>query len=372
MLFLMRIVPRLFKLLLALTLFGTLPFLASAQDPKPQIKTEIESLQRSLQEKPIASPDFPELNSNVSNTLKAASQALDSGDLYLALERLLQAEDLFHGARAIVDKIDAVKSSLPAFEAEWEKASQNLNALNDQAHKRDWSSAPLAVRALSETAQGRSIPLLEGGRGFASSTKPTDGLFYIGEAQGEATFAKFSAALLITGHPASFPLRSYLPELQKLQEKTNAAFKPPASIDLHTRFIALNSALKIAEELDAQKLYAGALYQYLEATRHFAMLDTPPLDASQQSAVKADLDAARKKFSADKLDDSIAELFLERAASQIAHPDGSAPTADEWRSARIILNQVLPAYFAAQKPASPLLQASGKTVDITLVRWPYT
>jgi hypothetical protein len=372
MLFLMRIVPRLFKLLLALTLFGTLPFLASAQDPKPQIKTEIESLQRSLQEKPIASPDFPEINSNVSNTLKAASQALDSGDLYLALERLLQAEDLFHGARAIVDKIDAVKSSLPAFEAEWEKASQNLNSLNDQAHKRDWSSAPLAVRALSETAQGRSIPLLEGGRGFASSTKPTDGLFYIGEAQGEATFAKFSAALLITGHPASFPLRSYLPELQKLQEKTNAAFKPPASIDLHTRFIALNSALKIAEELDAQKLYAGALYQYLEATRHFAMLDTPPLDASQQSAVKADLDAARKKFSADKLDDSIAELFLERAASQIAHPDGSAPTADEWRSARIILNQVLPAYFAAQKLASPLLQASGKTVDITLVRWPYT
>jgi hypothetical protein len=38
---------------------------------------------------------------------------------------------------------------------------------------------------LSETAQGQSIPLLEGGRGFASSTKPTDGLFYIGEAQGE-------------------------------------------------------------------------------------------------------------------------------------------------------------------------------------------
>jgi hypothetical protein len=371
-LFLMCIVPRLFKLFLSLTLFGALPFRASAQDPKPQIKAELENLQRSLQEKPIVSPDFPEMNSNVSNTLKAASEALDSGDLYLALESLLQAEDLFHGARAIVDKTEAVKSSFPAFEAEWEKASQNLNSLNHEAHKRDWNSAPLAVRALSETAQGRSLPLLEGGRGFASSTKPADGLFYIGEALGEATFAKFSAALLITGNSASFPLRSYLPELQKLQEKTNAAFKPPASIDLHPRFIALNTALKLAEELNAQKLYAGALYQYLEATRHFAMLEAPPLDAAQQSAVKADLDAARKKFAADKPDDSIPQLFLERAASQTAHADGSAPSADEWRSARIILHQVLPAYFAAQKPASALLQASGKTVDITLVRWPYT
>jgi hypothetical protein len=167
-------------------------------------------------------------------------------------------------------------------------------------------------------------------------------------------------------------LRSFLPELQKLQEKANAAFKPPRSIDLHPRFIALNSTLKLAEELDAQKLYAGALYQYLEATRHFAMLDAGPLDAAQQSALKIDLAAARKKYAASKQDDSLAELFLERAESQTAHADGSAPSSDEWRSARVILDQVLPAYSAGRKPASPLQRASGKTVDITLVRWPYT
>ena len=308
----------------------------------------------------------------MTEAVNAASEALDSGNLYLALERLLQAEDLFQGARAVVDKTDSVKSSFPAFEAEWEKASQNLKALNGEARKKDWRSAPLVVRALSETAEGASIPLLEGGRGFASSTKPTDGLFYIGQAQGEAVFAKFTSSLLLTGNSSSFPLRSYLPELQKLQEKTNAAFKPPASIDLHSRFIALNSALKLAEELDSQKFYAGALYQYLEATRHFAMLEALPLDAAQQSVVKADLATARKKFAASQQDDSLAQLFLERAESQIAHADGSAPTADEWRSARVILDQVLPAYFAAKKPASPLQQASGKTVDITLVRWPYT
>jgi hypothetical protein len=368
----MRIVLRLCRLSLALTLLGALPALASAQNPKAQIKSEIDRLQRSLQEKPISIPDLPDINSAVAGSLKEAAAALDAGKLYLSLEKLLQAEDLFQGARVVADKTDAVKSGFPAFEAEWEKASQNLKTLNEETHKKDWRSAPLALRALSETAEGRSIPLLEGGRGFATSTKPSDGLFYTGQAQGEAYFAKFSSSVALTGNSASFPLRSYLPELQKLQEKTNAAFKPPRSIELHSRFIALNSTLKHAEELDAQKLYAGALHQYLEATRHYGMLDASPLDAAQQSALKTDLAAAGKKLAASKQDDSLPELFLERAESQVAHPDGSAPSADEWRSARVILDQVLPAYYAALRPASPIKQAAGKTVDITLVRWPYT
>jgi hypothetical protein len=368
----MRTVSRLQKFFLALTILGALPALILAQEPKAQIKSEIERLQQSLNEKPISSPDFPDINSAIVGALNGASEALDAGKFYLSLERLLQAEDLFLGARVAVDKADAVKSSFPAFEAEWEKASQNLKTLNEETHKKDWRSSPLALRALSETAEGRSVPLLEGGRGFATSTKPSDGLFYTGQAQGEAYFARFSSSVFLAGNSASFPLRSYLPELQKLQEKTNAAFKPPRSIELHSRFIALNSTLKLAEELDAQKLYAGALYQYLEATRHYGMLDATPLDAAQQSALITDLAATRKKLAASKQDDSLAQLFHERAESQIAHADGSAPSADEWRSARVILDQVLPAYFAARKPASPLQQASGKTVDITLVRWPYT
>ena len=368
----MRNVSRLCRFLLALAIFGALPTLISAQDPNPQIKAEIERLQHSLKEKPVSDPDFASVNSMVDDALKGASEALNSGKLYLSLEKLLQAEDLLQGARVIEEKSEAVKSGFPAFEAEWEKASKNLAALDKEARQRNWSRAPIALQALSESAQGRSIPLLEGSRGFATSTKPRDGLFYMGEAQGNAAFAKFTSTVSLTRSPASFPLRSYLPELQRLQEKTNAAFKPPRSIELHSRFIALNSTLKLAEELDAQKFYAGALYQYLEAARHFGMLDASPLQATQQSALKADLAAARKNLAASKKDDSLALLFVERAESQIAHSDGSATTADEWRSARVILDQVLPAYSEARRSASPLQKASGKTVDITLVRWPYT
>jgi hypothetical protein len=368
----MRIVSSLSKFFLALIIFGALPILISAQDPKPQIKAEIERLQHSLKEKPVSDPDFASVNSMVDDALKSAVEALNSGKLYLSLEKLLQAEDLLQGARVIEEKSDAVKSGFPAFEEEWEKASKNLAALDKEARQRNWARAPVALQVLSESAQGKSIPLLEGSRGFATSTKPRDGLFYMGQAQGNAAFAKFTSTVSLAKSSAAFPLRSYLPELRKLQDKTNAAFKPPRSIELHSRFIALNSTLKLAEELDAQKFYAGALYQYLEASRHFGMLDTPPLDAAQQSTLKADIAATRKKLAASKQDDSLALLFVERAESQIVHSDGSAPSADEWRSARVILNQVLPAYFAALKPASPLQQPSGKTVDITLVRWPYT
>jgi hypothetical protein len=368
----MHILSRACRLAFVLAVFGTLTSLATGQDAKSQIRAEIDRLATSLKEKPITDPDYASLGSMASQSLQGAAAALDSGQLYVSLEQLLQAEDFLQGARFPMEKAEAVKTGLPAFETEWKKVSQILAAYAGEVRKKDWGASPTAVRALSETALGRSVPLLEGGRGFAVSTKPSDGLFYLGQAQGEAAFAKFSSTLSLHRNAAASPLRSYLPELEKLQQKTNAAFKPPRSIELHPRFIALNSALKLAGELDAQKLHAGALYQYLEATRHFGMLDAPSVETIHQSALKDSITAALKKLVDSKQDDSIAQLFLERAASQTAHADGSAPTPDEWRSAQVILDQVLPAYRAAQKPAAPLQLASSKTVDLTLVRWPYT
>lgn len=337
-----------------------------------QIKAEIARLQQSLKEKPVSDKDFAELASAGDNTLKEADNALSAGQIYLSLEKLGRAEDYLQAARRGADKSEVEKGGLTAFESQWGKVSLRLTKLEQGAHGRDWKHAPLALRALAEAAQGRAIPLLDGGRGFATANGPKDGLMYIGQAEGEADFAVFCASLNLASTPASFQLRSMLPELQKLQDKTNVAFQPPKSIDLHTRFIALNSAIKLAQELDATKFYAGSLYIYLEALRNYGLLDAPPLDAGQQARLKQDLAGAYSKLAGSSADDSIAQLFLERAESYTTHADGSAPIADEWRSARVILDQVLPAYFAAQKPAAAVERASGKTVDITLVRWPYT
>jgi hypothetical protein len=263
-------------------------------------------------------------------------------------------------------------SGYAAFEARWKTVSQTVSSRNRESLERDGSRSPAIVRALTETAIARCVPLLDGGRGFAASTKPADGLLYVGQAQGEAAFAGFASSLVLERTGAPFPLRSFLPELQALQRKTSEAFQPPRSVQLHQRFIALNSALKLAQELDAQKSYAGALYQYLEATRHFAMLDAPPVEPAPQKRLEAEIAITQQKLCSAGFDGSIAALFLERAASQIDRPDGRAPSPDEWRSAKVILDSVVPAYLAAQKPAGELPPAGAKAVQLTLVRWPYT
>ena len=355
------------------SLIVALAFPTAAQNSAPaQIRAEIARLEQSLNDKPISDPDLKNLAPMIPDALKSARQAVNAGKLYLSLEKLGQAEDLLQAARSASEKAEVEKGGLTAFESRWGKASLRLTALDKDAHTRDWKDSPLAIRALAEAAQGRAIPLLEGGRGFATTTSPKDGLLYVGQAEGEAEFATFCASLQTEGKRSTFVLRSLLPELQALQQKTNAAFQPPKSIDLHPRFIALNSQIKLAQELDASRFYAGALYAYLDAVRHYGMLDAPPLDASAQDRVKKDVAELTKKLVASSADDSILQLFLERASSYTTHPDGSGPSADEWRGARVILDQVVPAYYAAQKPASPLATPSGKTVDITLIRWPYT
>ena len=345
-----------------------------AADPNAtaQVAAEIQRIEQAVKKTPPAEPALAGVVSNVQNSLKSADEALRSERLYLALERLVQGADLFEGIEEFAGKTATVESDMAAFEAEWGKTSRELATLSSQVRARNWNSSPAAIRALSETALGKSEPLLDSGRGFAVSTSPKAGRFYLGQARGEAKFANFCGTLPLERKEPGWAARSLLPELLALQAKTDAAFQPPRSIEQHSRFIALNSAIKLARELDSTRSYYAALYQYLEAVGHYAMLDATPVDATGQKELKAAIEAEIARLASSARDDSIPQLFLERAAAQTAHPDGSAPSADEWRSAQAIMTQVLPAYTAALKTALPLHQAQGKGVDVTLVRWPYT
>jgi len=357
-----------------LLLSGVAVLTLFAADPNPTswVAAEIRRIEQASKQTSPPDPATADIASSAQASLKAAEEALHSGRFYLALERLAQATDLFEGVQEIAAKTDSVQSGMPAFEAEWAGASQELATLSRQVQAAKWSRSPAAVHALSEASLGRSVPLLDGGRGFAIATGPHDGLFYVGEARGEARFANFCASLPPARKRRPWTARSLLPELLALQAKVDAAFQPPRSIEQHPRFIALNSTIKLARELDSARSYYGALYEYLEAVRHFAMLDAAPVDPARQPELKTIIDQESRKRTGSSRDDSILELFLQRAASQAAHPDGSAPTADEWRSAQAIVTRVVPAYDGAMKAAPPLSQTTGKTVDITLVRWPYT
>lgn len=214
-------------------------------------------MQQLLKDKPVSFPDFPNANTMLNGILDPAEKSLDAGRLYLSLEQLVQACEALEGARAMLEENDAARSTVANFEAEWERVNRDVAALNQKTRERNWGDTQAALRALSETVQAKTVPLLESGRGFATALGPKEGLIFLGQAQGEAEFAKCSASLGLPTKASPYPLRSILPELQDLQEKAIAAYQPPRSIKLHPTFIVLNSALKLTQELDAGRFYAG-------------------------------------------------------------------------------------------------------------------
>jgi len=337
-----------------------------------RIEAEIHRVQQSLADRPINDPNFAAVPGEIAIRSKSAADAAAARRFYFSLERLGQSLDMLNGARAGVDLVRTAGADLPSFEKEWNRTAAELESFRKDFDKHNWAAAPAAVRALAEAAGTRTTPLLDGSRGFALSTKPADGLYYLGQVRGQMEFARFSEGLDLARKGRALPLRSFLPELQALQQKVNAAFQPPKSIDQHPLFISVNSVLKLANELDASRRYSGALYQYLEAVRMFQMMDATPTAVDAQPALIGKLESARAKLAASRQDDSIAQLFFERALWQAKHPDGSPSSADEWRAAAAIAESILPAYEAALRPATVSRAAKGKTIDLTLVRWPYT
>jgi hypothetical protein len=346
---------------------------AAGQDAVSQIKAEANRLQQSLKDKPVSIAWFPNANSVIDGELKSVKEAADAGRVYLSLLQLEGVVQTLEGGRTAEEKkAETAKRGFPGFETEWKRVSLDVEALDQKARGRNWAEAPAAIRALSETAQAKAVPLLESGRGFATAQGPEEGLNYLGQAQGEAQFAEFCAALNLARKGTPNALRSMLPELQNLQDKTNVAFQPPRSIEFQSTFITLNSALKLGEELDAERLYAGALFQYLVAVWQYGLLDAVTPDPARQAELNRAMAQMQKQLEASAYDDSIAQIVLERAEADVRHADGSAPSQDDWKSASVIVEQVLPAYFAAKQPPAALPRASGKAFDLTLVRWPYT
>src|SRR5262245_53747636 len=165
-----------------------------AVDPADRVRAEIAGVRRSLEAKPLKG-EMEGLAPSIGGALDASADALDAGRLYMSLEALRRAEGLTHGARFALDKEATAAATLPAFESEWSAVSRALNMKSD----RRWSRSTVATRALAETAEARIGPLLEGARGFAVAKGPKEGLFYMGQARGEAAFAELCASLTFGG-----------------------------------------------------------------------------------------------------------------------------------------------------------------------------
>ena len=344
----------------------------SPQDAASRIRDEIERLQKTVSAKPVADPDWKEAKPELTALLSQARGSLRADRLYLSLQELEQARSELRALEA-TKQPGAAQSGMPGFESAWKKASVELTAGNPPT--RAGSASPVAFRALAETASGQTRVLLAASRSYAGATSPTAGLYYLGQAEGAAESARFCSSLPappLTAGRLGLPLRSVAPELRQLQERTVAAFTPPRSIERHGDFITLNATLKLAGELDAAGLYAGALYQYLDALQQFGRIDLPAPDDARKAAVRRALDQLEIRLRGSRRDDSLAELFSERAEGVLAGRRDRLPNPNDWRNAAVLVEQVLPAYFAWREAPAPQSPPAGHPIVVTLVRWPYT
>ncbi len=347
------------------------------QGASDKIRAEVEYLRKSLAAKPDSDPQWKDARPEIAAALQEAADNVRGGRLYVSLEALSDALGSFRGFERATEKTEEqlMNEGLPGVETEVKKARVDLAAFVQQYGRRGSGNAPSVIRALSEKAAGEAANLIEGGRGFALINDASDhandlssALYYVGRAEAQLEVAAFYATLHLPRTSAPILLHSISPEMQRLKERTMAAFQPPRSVERHAEFIRLNATLKLAGELDAAERYAGALYQYLVAVQQFGKLDAVAPDTAKQSELKRTLGKMRRELNASRQDSSIALLFLERAEALLA----KSPSADDWKVVGIIVEQVLPAYAAALTSHPPQDHPAVTGVRVTLVRWPYT
>jgi hypothetical protein len=344
---------------------------AHSKDAATLVRSEVDQVKKLAAAQSPEEEMWKQVAPAVDRFVTMADTALAAGNLLYAVEAIGKANE-YVGAFESAKRAQQDKADRAAFDSEWKSASLLLTSHEKNSQQRNWSATPAALRALAESSQGQGEPLLEGGRAFASLNDIVGGFFYVGQAKGQEHSAKFAASVPLNREGTALPLRSILPELHKLQQRTNVAFAPPRSIDKHPQFIRLNGTLKTAFELDSGKLYAGALYQYLQAVSYFETLDAPDLDEAKRFQVRGAIKAARQKLAKSTRDDSLAEMFIQRTETLIAKKNGVDATAEEWKNAAAVVDHVIPAYYdyLASHPAKSDYQKPAVTV--TLVRWPYT
>lgn len=327
-----------------------------AADAKDPLVSEIERWSALLESKAPDDKTWGPLKQAAEPALAQAGEALLEGRRLLASQRLFDVREDLAAAVYLSERSAEARRDLAGFEAEWARMG---GALEDELGPANPNALdgvePAALRALGEAAIPQIRAYYEASLEYGRNTMPEQGLFYLGAAQAERELVALSRTLSRSSGRRAPPLRSLTPELDALESELLAAYRPPASTERHREFIVASSTLKEARELDAAGLRYGALLRYLQAAQRTAALSARTVERQGTESLN-ELDA---RLSSTDVDHSLGRLFLEAAQAESA-------------SATVIMNDVLPRYFAALAPAPPQAPKPAPEVTVTLVRWPYT
>ena len=306
----------------------------------------------------------------VETAIKDAQASIAAGRRWFALERLSAARQSYLATMFTI-KHAAERKDLAAFEREWTRLGQTLGAAAP-APAPIGGAMPSATRALVEVAQAQIRINYDAGLEYGRNTQPEFGLYYVGVGDAQRQFVGLARTLTPAGAAARVApaMRSLAGDIATVQHDLLGLYRPPASIDRHSEFIAASSALKEARQYDSDGRRYGAMLKFLQGAMRTAMLrnGTTPADPA---AVTAQLTEFRARLTSGRVDHSLGLYFVERAEAALDNATLGGPPV-----AAAVVTDVLPRYFAALVPLRPVAArtraAAAAPVTVTLVRWPFT
>ena len=241
-----------YQLVFASVLLGALGTLAASTRSSDPLAAEIARWSQYLKSNTSQDEMWLQIKEGSDAAMARVESAMKDGRRLLALQRLAAVGPNLASAEYLASLTAEQRKSDADFEAAWKSAGRELGAeIAAPSPKAFDGVAPAAVRGVGEASLAQVRVFYDASLEYERNTMPDAGYFYLGLAKAQSDFAGFCRTLSKPSGLRPPPLRSVAPELDALEGELLAAYRPPASIDRHSDFIAASAALKEARELDA-------------------------------------------------------------------------------------------------------------------------
>ena len=358
-------------LVFASLLLGALGALAASTRSADPLEAEVTRWSEYLKTNTSTDEMWLQIKKGSDEAMARVESAMKDGRRLLALQRLSSVVPNLESAEYLESLSAKARNSDAAFETAWKKAGRELGpALRPPSHTSLEGVAPAAVRGVGEASLAQVRVFYDASLEYERNTMPDSGYFYLGLAKAQSDFAEFCRSLSKPAGLRPPPLQALASGIDSLEGELLAAYRPPASIDKHSDFIAASAALKEAGELNTAGLAYGATLRYLQsALRAAPLTGKAPAMTKEEAARKLAEVEPRLADRQGGVDQSLGRIFLEAAQADLA---SSAASNEPPAQASAIVTSVLPRYFAALEPPKTAAPRPPAEVTVTLVRWPYT
>jgi hypothetical protein len=349
----------------------TLGAMAQPPSPRPGDKTGASIAAEAIRLKGVlASLKLPDVESEAyAGAFGRVERARRSGHIFLSLFLLHPSAATLPAIEYQKAKADVEKGGLEALEQEWRRLGGALVERARQLTAAPARRSPLAVQAMLERALTQVQPHYQSGRLYGQQTTIDAGLFYLGRAKAQLEFALFCRGLGAVASGAAPRLRSLAPELEELEREVTQAYRRLGPADKDNTFIRINASLKVAQDLEREKRFSGALLQYLEVFRALEAVNSLPAENLAAHSLKSLSESFRARLAGVKTDHSVGWLYWQMAQTALESGD-----ANDLKQAAVILHHVAPRYFKYMERIKevPAPKIVAGEVTVTLARWPYT